>query len=308
MVASNRLRDNQRAKVYAWERVASKKFCAVAAPGTGRIRSLHSPDFKTLDECIAFATPIWSSERGRYGLGRVKAPAIERPSWGQRSALAHHDHRITLPRWSRGPWVILHELAHRLTPANEAHGARFCGVLIGLLARHCGYDAHELMSLADDMGVKYSVRSIGAVPIESLSTRLTRLLPISEIEAAVELDVTWRQVRGAAINLIRGGHARWFRGRLVPIERQDVAAAKPKEKSPAPARKLTIRQEALELATKVGVEISKERGDPVIWVYPPGEFQDERDPYIGEHYCDDWVEALSRVKIYAQLVVGERTA
>jgi len=50
---------------------------------------------------------------------RVPAPAIERPHWGQQRALAHYDHRITLPKWARNEWVILHEAAHRLTPRRQ---------------------------------------------------------------------------------------------------------------------------------------------------------------------------------------------
>lgn len=72
------------------------------------------------------------------------------------------------------------------------------------------------MARADEMGVKYHVRSIGTVPVPSLSQRLQRLLPISEMDAAFELEVSWRQVRGAALPLIRKGCARWKKHTLVP--------------------------------------------------------------------------------------------
>lgn len=106
-------RDSQRSRVYEWERACVSELARA---------SIHDPDFSSLDDCIAFADPIWRKECGRVGLARQRAPTIERPAWGQRRALAHFDHRITLPRWTRSRWMILHELAHRLTPGDE--GAR----------------------------------------------------------------------------------------------------------------------------------------------------------------------------------------
>lgn len=144
-----RHRDNQRSRVYAWERAALRELGA---------RSISQADFEPLSACEAWALPVWRKERGRVGLARVAAPAIERPTWGQRRALAHDDHRITLPRWARSRWVILHELAHRLTPRDEAHEPRFVGVLIGLVGRWLEYDAAHQMGLADERGVRYYVR------------------------------------------------------------------------------------------------------------------------------------------------------
>lgn len=163
--------------------------------------------------------PIWRAERGRYGRPRSECPRIERPARGQRRALAHHDDRITLPVWARHPTIILHEAAHRLTPADEAHGPRFVGVMIGLFARYLGYDAHELMALADEAGVKYHVRSIGAVPVHTLSKKLIDTVkehgPMTEMDLACWLDMTYLQVRAAAMTPIKAGLARWLRHKLV---------------------------------------------------------------------------------------------
>lgn len=92
--------DRQRSKVYSWERAC------VASLGRS---SIHSPEFETLQECSAFADPIWRKERARVGLAGRAAPTIERP------------HRITLPRWTRSRWIVLHELAHHLPPGDQ-HG------------------------------------------------------------------------------------------------------------------------------------------------------------------------------------------
>lgn len=207
-----RSRDNQRSKVYAWERAAVRRLNKT---------EFYRPDFDTLEECEAFMNPIWRAERGRVGLAKQKAPELSRNLWGQRKATAGHDHTIKLPKWSRSRWVILHEMAHRLTPRDEAHGPRFVGVLIGLAARHLGYDANALMELADEMGVKYYVRSIGVVPVIGISAQVLQTVkiegPMTEMDLACWLDITYLQVRGAALALGRKGQARWLRNKLVPI-------------------------------------------------------------------------------------------
>lgn len=187
-------RDNQRNRVYCWERLVLPR------PG---------PQWRQIDEVAEWAKPIWRAERGRYGLAKAPMPAIVSSGWGQRSATAHGSYRIELPRWARQPYTVLHEMAHCLTSRNEAHGPRFVGVLIGLLARHAGLDADKLMAAADEMGVKYHVRSIGAVPVFPWWKRLEPLLPCTEMRAAVELGVSYLVVRGAALQLIRRGKARW---------------------------------------------------------------------------------------------------
>ena len=215
-----KLRDNQRSRVYAWERACLRELAAT---------SIGRAEFDTLQQCIEFAEPIWRKERGRLGLARQRPPAIERPAWGQRRALAHFDHRITLPRWARSRWVILHELAHRLTPGDEAHGARFVGVLMGLASRWLDYDAGELMALADRHGVKYRVQSIGVVPVHGPAWLVHRALrqegPMTEMDLACWCDLSYLQVRGAALALVRQRRARWFRGKLQLLEPVQEAAA-----------------------------------------------------------------------------------
>jgi putative metallohydrolase (TIGR04338 family) len=228
------MRDNQRSKVYAWERA-----CVQQLAHSG----FYDAEFKTLEECAEYAAPIWAKERGRVGRSNIRAPKIERPNRGQRSALAHSgdgwdyvgagEHkrnggRITLPRWARSRWVILHELTHRLTPRDEAHGPRFVGVLMGLVSRWLDYDATQLMNLADEMSVRYYVRSIGVVPTHGPVWHVERAVrhhgAMTEMDLACHLslsegvDITPPQVRGAALHLIRTGRARWLRKKLVLLE------------------------------------------------------------------------------------------
>lgn len=228
-------RDSQRSKVYAWENACVAQLAH---------DSIYDAEFKTLEECADYATPVWNSERGRLGRAKILAPRIERPARGQRSALAHlgdgrqfkagewrrDGGRITLPRWARSRWVILHELAHRLNAGHDGagHGPRFVGILIGLVARHLEYDATQLMALADEMGVKYHVRAIGSVPVRGPVWHVERVVrlhgPMSEMDLACHLslaegiDITPPQVRGAALHLIKCGRARWLRHKLVLLQ------------------------------------------------------------------------------------------
>lgn len=173
--------------------------------------------FESLEECESFMRPIWRAERGRVGLAKHPCPTLSRNLWGQHRATANYaGTEIKLPKWARNDWVILHEMAHCLTPGDR-HGPRFVGVLIGLLARHAGVDAYESMARADEMGVKYHVRAIGVVPVRSSAERLAAILPCTVMEAAFELDCTWRQVHGYALQLIRQRRARFFRNRIVEV-------------------------------------------------------------------------------------------
>lgn len=198
-------RDTQKSRVYAWERAVTKGAC-------------YRQTIKTVDEVAAWLQPIWRAERGRYGRAKVPMPEIRPAHWGQRSAIAY-SRSISLPLWARNPWVILHEAAHVLNRKEGAasHGPRFVGILIGLVCRHLGHDANDLMAAADEMGVTYDVRSVGAVPVIPLWRKVEPLLPCTAIEAAVALGVSYREVLGASLHLLRAGSARW-RGRvLVPL-------------------------------------------------------------------------------------------
>lgn len=302
-----RARDTQRSRVYAWEAACIEQLAH---------SSMYDAEFETLEECTEFATPIWAKERGRVGLARKPAPAIERPHRGQRRGIAHADHRITLPKWTRSRWYILHELAHRLNTKESGsdHGPRFVGILIGLIARWMDYDATQLMALADERGIKYSVRSIGVVPVRGPVWHVERVArlhgPMTEMDLACHLslaegiDITPPQVRGAALHLIKCGRARWLRHKLVLIGDAAPAPvappAPPKAKGKAPR---TFRVQAQELAEKHEMFIDVIPGGSIL-VYPPdGLYPNEGDdPHCGDHSVEDWGDALKRVKFYVNAV------
>lgn len=292
----SRGRDNQRSRVYAWEAAITKD-------------ALYQGTMKTLDEVEAFLKPIWRSERGRVGRANVAMPSIDRPHRGQRRALAYASHRITLPRWARNPWVILHEAAHRLTPRDEAHGPRFVGVLIGLVCRHLGFDANDLMARADEMGVKYHVRSIGVVPVHGTSWHVEKAVreegPMTEMDIACWLDLSYLQVRGAALSLIRQGRARWLRRKLVLIGAATVA---PMGAPLAKQIEETRRQRKAPGPTSIkgkaklhGIEIEN-CGGGLWFVYPPSGFDDRDDPYEDDHSCNGWYEVGEHVDEYVRLL------
>jgi len=206
-------RDTQRSLVYRWERAVTRS-------------GHYAQTIDSVDDVAAYLKPIWRAERGRYGHAGKPMPEIHPGGWGQVRAHAKPWlHRISLPRWSRNPWVILHEAAHILAGSGTGgwHGPRFVGCMIGLAARHLERDAEALMAKADEMGVRYDRRSIGAVPAYPLWRKVEPLMPCTYIEAAVELGLTYREVLGAALHLIRVGQARWRGKTLVRIQPMEAA-------------------------------------------------------------------------------------
>lgn len=284
----SRTRDNQRSRCYAWEERASEG-------------ALHNPTWDTLEECEAFLKPVWRKERGRVGRAKVPVPTFSRHLWGQSRATASSGHVLKIPRWARNPWVVLHEAAHRLTPRDEAHGPRFVGVLIGLLARHDNRDAAALMALADEMGLRYHVRSIGCVPARGIAWRMEQALkeekPMAEMDLACWLDVSYLQVRGAAMHLIRNGKARWHYGKLCPM-----GALLPPPPPPAKVPRKVNPASTKATAARLGIEIDGARHEGWMVYAPPSIADSDADPFEGDHWAGGWVEVKVRVDAYAKLL------
>lgn len=72
--------------------------------------------------------------------------------------------------------------------------------------------------------------------------------------------------------------------------------------APAPKKRDTQRrqrEEAKKLAAAHGIEIEKfSEGGMNVW--PPRALDEALDPYAGDHYADDWAQALAMVKQYAE--------
>ena len=88
----------------------------------------------TVEVLQAYVDDLGAAEwfRSRWG-----ARAFDvRPGHGHRRATADGNGVLQMPRWARTELVLLHEVAHCLTPTMfAAHGAEFAGVLLSLVRR-----------------------------------------------------------------------------------------------------------------------------------------------------------------------------
>ena len=143
------MRDYQRSKVYA----AEDKAFHLSNP----------PEFKTMEECRAFAETILSSQYWKScgglkrfklvdGRGRRRACSLGRSGKGTNA--------YALPRWARSRWVIIHEFSHGLTAYTHDgapwHGSIFCSHYLSLVRELLGNES--AMRLEDSFiehGVKY---------------------------------------------------------------------------------------------------------------------------------------------------------
>jgi putative metallohydrolase (TIGR04338 family) len=100
------------------------------------------------------ASPEWSEHPATPPIEVV----VERRSRTATFAAASHElDTIWIPdgQW-RAP-VVLHELAHLLSPSPEPHGPAFCGAELWLVRRFLGFDAYgALRSAFDRAGVRYA--------------------------------------------------------------------------------------------------------------------------------------------------------
>lgn len=71
-----------------------------------------------------------------------------------------------------------------------------------------------------------------------------------------------------------------------------------------PDKHRAAREQAKALAAKHGIEIErfKQSDGGGMNVWPPKGLPDAADPHGGDHYCDDWTDALAMVKDYARLL------
>lgn len=112
-------RDNQRGRVYAAERAAANQH------GIFWSQTISNDALQGWVNTVLDKRPI----RSRWGNRHIDV-VLKR---GGR-ALAWGKSRITLPLGGRNEWVMLHEIAHCLTPGQYApHGPEFAGVYLFLV-------------------------------------------------------------------------------------------------------------------------------------------------------------------------------
>jgi putative metallohydrolase (TIGR04338 family) len=79
-----------------------------------------------------------------------------RPGHGHRRATADRNGVLQLPLWSRTELVVLHEVAHCLTPERyAAHGPEYAGVFLSLVRRRLGPGAAQVL---EDAFARHRVR------------------------------------------------------------------------------------------------------------------------------------------------------
>ena len=117
---SDRPRDSQRARLYRAE----------GEVDAGR----RLPDVARMQAYVdALASADWFL--ARWGTRTFDV----RPGFGHRRATADGEGVLQMPRWARTELVLLHEVAHCLTPrACAAHGPEYAGVLLALARRGMG--------------------------------------------------------------------------------------------------------------------------------------------------------------------------
>jgi putative metallohydrolase (TIGR04338 family) len=115
-------------------------------------------DSMTLKECQKFVDKVLSRKYiiEKYGI-QAQRPILVLDGRGRRKACATFQHGrrvIKLPRWARGKYVILHEVAHHLTDLN-GHRAEFASCLLDLVRHFMGKDSADALQGAFHLrGVK----------------------------------------------------------------------------------------------------------------------------------------------------------
>ncbi|HTJ62129.1 MAG TPA: hypothetical protein VL333_13140 [Candidatus Saccharimonadales bacterium] len=89
---------------------------------------------------------------------------------------------LNLPRWSRTPVVMLHEIAHNVAPSDAWHDWRFCQVHLALVRHFLGREAHDVLrAMYRECKVRYKrPRRISAATRAALVERLAGLRAANE--------------------------------------------------------------------------------------------------------------------------------
>lgn len=185
-------RDNQRSKVYAAERASGLCKFEQTIPDAELQQWVNA----VLDRRVI---------RSRWGARTVE---VKRTS-GRGGATAHGTWRINASPGSRNEYVMLHEIAHILTPRDAGHGPAYCGVLLFLVRNVLGKEAHAaLLAAMRKHRVKRSNSAIPRVQAnvpapakvrEREAKRENRERALRVISSQVRNgDVTWRQIEELA--------------------------------------------------------------------------------------------------------------
>ena len=120
--------------------------------------------FETMQQCKEYGEIIVNSEYWKSQKGRKRFKLKDGRGCCNAKAGSKGIHRnadtVTLPKWARKKWVIIHEFSHLLTNMTDfgtsPHGAVFCKHYLMLVKELLGQDDYEmLIGKFNDNGVKY---------------------------------------------------------------------------------------------------------------------------------------------------------
>lgn len=141
----NRLRDNQRSKIYT----------------AGRIIYHRGQEFKDMMAVNKYVSHICDSQFWKKLNGALDIDIKD--GRGRRKPCAFNSHTIALPKWGRQEAVILHELTHTLVNFNghdvAHHGKEFAKMYLNLVRHYMGRESYlDLKASFKKYHVHYSVR------------------------------------------------------------------------------------------------------------------------------------------------------
>jgi hypothetical protein len=165
------MRDFQRSKVYKWERSLPGWYEADVWISTSNNSAYRTSSGKPPIELAKIKEFIEIAWADYY----VSSPP--RVADGRRTRSATGSRwRLSYPRWSRAPGVILHELAHAMS--NDKHGPIFVRVFISLMARYMDKNESELVRSAKAAGIKVASWQHKPKPIRRVRKHTKKLLEI----------------------------------------------------------------------------------------------------------------------------------
>lgn len=87
-------------------------------------------------------------------VNRILKRVVVKDGRGRKSGCADKFHQtISLPKWARKKWYVLHECAHFLS--SDRHGPIFVSEYIKLLSQYYGKSIEQMKMSLKDRGIKY---------------------------------------------------------------------------------------------------------------------------------------------------------
>ncbi len=164
-------RDSQRSALYAAERLVHNVFersaggSSLLAIAGASVTLPPEAKFGSVESVRVYVGRVLRMPGVVEQFPRARIPVIVRTRRGQRQAHYEYDPTggagvIAVPvaddRWAMRELVVLHELAHHLSPgsATDKHGPRFAGTLIDLVGLVLGPEAALVYGITfDDSGI-----------------------------------------------------------------------------------------------------------------------------------------------------------